>query len=32
MINITETAKEKIRELLGQNKGKYPRLYMQGFG
>ena len=32
MVNVTDRAKEKIRELLDQNKGKYLRLYVQGIG
>ena len=32
MINITDRAKEKIQELLDQNKGKYLRMYVQGIG
>jgi len=32
MVQITDTAKGKIQEILGQNKGKYVRLFIQGMG
>jgi Fe-S cluster assembly iron-binding protein IscA len=32
MLQITDTAKEKIKEILGQNPGKYLRVEMQGYG
>ena len=32
MVQITDTAKGKIQEVLSQNQGKYVRLYFQGMG
>jgi Fe-S cluster assembly iron-binding protein IscA len=32
MVQITDTAKEKIKEVLDQNTGKYIRLFIQGVG
>ncbi len=32
MIEITDIAKEKIKEILEKNPGKYLRLAVQGFG
>jgi hypothetical protein len=31
-MTITETAKEKLTELLKKNPGKYPRVVFEGFG
>lgn len=30
MVHITDRAKEKIQEILNQNRGKYVRLFIQG--
>jgi Fe-S cluster assembly iron-binding protein IscA len=32
MMQITDTAREKIQEILDQNTGKYVRLFIQGMG
>jgi hypothetical protein len=32
MIEITETAKGKIKEVLNKNPGKYLRVVIRGFG
>ena len=32
MVQITDTARGKIEEVLEQNKGKYVRLFIQGMG
>ena len=32
MLEITDTARDKLKEILGQNEGKYLRLYVQGLG
>jgi Fe-S cluster assembly iron-binding protein IscA len=32
MVNITDTARDKLRELLDKNPGKYLRVAFQGFG
>jgi hypothetical protein len=32
MFNITDKAKDKIQEILGQQNSKYIRLYLQGMG
>ena len=32
MMQITDTAKERIQEILGNNSGKYLRLFIQGMG
>jgi len=32
MINITDTAKGKLQEVLDKNPGKYLRVVFQGFG
>jgi Fe-S cluster assembly iron-binding protein IscA len=32
MVQITDLASEKIKEVLAQNGGKYLRLYVQGAG
>ncbi len=32
MINITDIARDKIREILDQNSGKYLRVFIQGTG
>ena len=32
MVQITETARVKIKEVLEQNTGKYLRLFVQGIG
>lgn len=32
MVQITDTAKEKLQEVLGRNKGKYLRIFINGFG
>ena len=32
MIQITDTARDKIQEVLDQNSGKYLRLYLEGSG
>jgi Fe-S cluster assembly iron-binding protein IscA len=32
MVQITDIAKEGIREILDQNSGKYLRLFIQGMG
>jgi Fe-S cluster assembly iron-binding protein IscA len=32
MIQITDSARDKIKELQGPDKGKYLRVYVQGVG
>ena len=32
MIEITDIARDKLKEVLGQNPGKHVRLIVQGFG
>jgi Fe-S cluster assembly iron-binding protein IscA len=32
MINITDTARDKIKEVLDQNEGKYLRINLEGVG
>lgn len=32
MVKITDMARDKIREILDQNQGKYLRLFIQGIG
>jgi Fe-S cluster assembly iron-binding protein IscA len=32
MIQITDTARDKLREILDQNSGKYLRIFIQGAG
>jgi Fe-S cluster assembly iron-binding protein IscA len=32
MIQITDTAKDKLKEVLNQNSGKYLRVFVQGSG
>ena len=32
MVQITDMAKEKLQEILDQNRGKYLRLFIQGMG
>jgi Fe-S cluster assembly iron-binding protein IscA len=32
MIQITDTARDKLREILDQNSGKYLRVFVQGVG
>ena len=32
MLEITDIARDKLKEILGQNEGKYLRLYVQGLG
>jgi Fe-S cluster assembly iron-binding protein IscA len=32
MINISDVAKDKIKELLNKNPGKYLRIVVEGFG
>jgi Fe-S cluster assembly iron-binding protein IscA len=32
MVQITDTARDKIQEVLDQNSGKYLRLYVEGSG
>lgn len=31
-MQITDTARDKITEILGKNTGKYLRIYIQGAG
>jgi Fe-S cluster assembly iron-binding protein IscA len=32
MVQITDTARDKIKEILDQNEGKYLRIFAQGMG
>ena len=32
MLEITDVARDKIKEALGENAGKYLRIYVQGSG
>lgn len=32
MVEITDIARDKIREVLDQNAGKYLRIFVQGVG
>ena len=32
MVQITDSARDKLKEILDQNTGKYLRLYTQGAG
>jgi Fe-S cluster assembly iron-binding protein IscA len=32
MVEITDTARDKIKEILQQNEGKYLRILLQGVG
>ncbi len=32
MLSITDTARDKVQEILGQNTGKYLRFYSEGVG
>ncbi len=32
MVEITDTARDKLREVLDQNAGKYLRIFVQGAG
>ena len=32
MMEITDTAREKIREVLDSNPGKYLRVFIKGYG
>jgi Fe-S cluster assembly iron-binding protein IscA len=32
MVQITDTARDKIKEILDQNSGKYLRIFIQGMG
>jgi len=32
MVKITDVAKDKIKEVLSENPGKYLRIVMQGIG
>ena len=32
MIEITDTARDKIKEILNQNSGKYLRIFLDGAG
>jgi Fe-S cluster assembly iron-binding protein IscA len=32
MVQITDTARDKLKEILDQNAGKYLRIFVQGMG
>jgi Fe-S cluster assembly iron-binding protein IscA len=32
MINVTDAARDKIKEVLKENPGKYVRIVIEGFG
>jgi Fe-S cluster assembly iron-binding protein IscA len=32
MVQITDTARDKFKEILDQNAGKYLRIFIQGMG
>ena len=32
MVNITDLARDKIKEVLNQNKGMYLRIFVEGVG
>ncbi len=32
MVQITDTARDKFKEILDQNSGKYLRIFIQGMG